>query len=56
MKCADCRWHFPLLPAHDPTQWRNCLALPYPLCTETMTRMDQDCIVPDKFVPVLEVV
>lgn len=47
--CGNCRWWFPLSQVHDKTEWRNCLALPFPACAETMTRKDAQCIVPDLF-------
>jgi hypothetical protein len=49
MKCRECRWWFPLQPAHDRVGWKNCLALPYPTCMETFMHEDAKCVVPEKF-------
>lgn len=51
MKCADCRWHFPLEAVLDGRDVCNCLQEPYPINAMTYTTKAHECHIPDKFSP-----
>jgi hypothetical protein len=48
MKCSECRWHFNLDETYERTEWKNCLALPYPQCL-SYTHVNAECPIPNLF-------
>ena len=47
--CGSCKWHYAHLEAAERIGWKNCMALPYPGCTEVYTRPTAACSFPDRF-------
>lgn len=47
MKCYECRYHHALDAVHEHSNWKNCMALPYPDCIAILTADNAECFVPE---------
>jgi hypothetical protein len=47
--CAQCRWHYALIESFEHVGMKNCLALPYPMCTEFFSAPAAQCTFPHLF-------